>query len=66
MTIERETIRQADERGWKYERLSGDMGLIVDLVDGRWDDERFLVVPAGHEVATSYDERIIRATPSAQ
>ena len=61
--FERETIRQADERGWKYEKLAGDMGLVVDLVEGRWDDGRFLVVPPGYEVSTSYDERIIRAAP---
>lgn len=62
--FERETIHQARERGWKYEKLAGDMGLIVDLVEGRWDEERFLVVPPGHEVAASYDERIIRAVPT--
>lgn len=64
--FERETIRQADERGWKYEKLAGDLALIVDLVEGRWDEERFLVVPPGCEVSTSYDEQIVRAVPVRQ
>lgn len=64
--FERETSREADERGWNYEKLAGNMGLVVDLVEGRWDDERFLVVPPGHEVAASYDEQIVRANPSPQ
>ncbi len=50
--FERETIRQADERGWKYEKLAGDMGFPLSTWRGRWDDDRFLVVPPGYEVST--------------
>jgi hypothetical protein len=50
----------ATSLGWNYEKLQGDMSLIQDLLDGRWDDERFLVVPPGNRIAPSYDERIIR------
>jgi len=59
--FEEESRRQAAERGWEYEKLQGDMALIQSLVDGPWDDERFLVVPAGHEVAASFNGEIIRA-----
>jgi hypothetical protein len=62
--FEQETRRQADERGWQFEKLTGDMQLITNLVDGNWDDDRFLVVPPGHEIATTFDERIIKAVPS--
>ena len=37
------------------------MGLIHDLVDGRWDDDRFLVVPPGQQIAACFDERIVTA-----
>ncbi|HEY4761232.1 MAG TPA: DUF1638 domain-containing protein [Thermoguttaceae bacterium] len=46
--------------GWKYEKIPGDMSLIQDLLDGCWDEDRFLVVPPGCRIAPSYDERIIR------
>jgi hypothetical protein len=58
--FERRAQQQAAERGWKYQKLAGDMTLIQHLVDGPWDAERFLVVPPGHRVAASYDEQIIK------
>jgi hypothetical protein len=58
--FERQAREQAAERGWKYEKLAGDMALVRQLVDGPWKDERFLVVPPGGRVATSFDEKIIK------
>lgn len=62
--FEQESRRQAGERGWRFEKLAGDMRLITDLVDGNWDEDRFLVVPPGHEIATTFDEQIVKAVPS--
>ena len=59
--FERRAQQQAAERGWKFQKLAGDMTLIQHLVDGPWDAERFLVVPPGHRVAASFDEQIIKA-----
>ncbi|MBN2022103.1 MAG: DUF1638 domain-containing protein [Pirellulales bacterium] len=56
-----EARRQAHERGWRFETLQGDLSLLADLVDGRWDADRFLVVRPGGSVAASYDEGIIRS-----
>jgi hypothetical protein len=59
--FERHSRELAERRGWRFEKLTGDMSLLQALVDGPWDDDRFLVVPPGHRVAPSYDESIIRA-----
>jgi hypothetical protein len=59
--FEQESRQEAARRGWKYERLEGQMGLIRQLVDGPWDADKFLVVPPGSRVASSFDEGIIKA-----
>ena len=49
--------------GWKFERETGDRSLLLDLLTGPWDDERFLVVLPGHEIQHSADARIMKAVP---
>jgi len=58
--FERRSRADAEERGWKYEKLAGDMRLLQELLDGPWDEQRYLVVPPGKRIAASYDERIIK------
>ncbi len=58
--FERQAREEAAERGWKFEQLAGDMTLIQQLLDGPWDDDRFLVIPPGSRVAPSYDEKIVK------
>ena len=64
--FERRTRQEAAERGWQFEKLAGDMTLIQRLVDGPWDDDRFLVVPPGCRVAASFDDGIVKAEPVFQ
>lgn len=40
----RETCRK---EGWEYAEIEGDVTLVQDLLDGRWDAERFLVLEPG-------------------
>jgi hypothetical protein len=61
--FEHQTQAEAVGRGWKYEKVAGDMGLLQGLLDGPWDDERYLVVPPGHRIAPSYDERVVKIVP---
>ena len=49
----------AARRGWEFERLAGSLVIIRDLLEGRWDEERFLVVPPGDTIAPSYDAHIV-------
>ncbi|MFZ5830592.1 MAG: DUF1638 domain-containing protein [Planctomycetota bacterium] len=60
--FERQTRELAASRGWEFERLEGDMSLIQGLVDGPWDEARYLVVLPGQSVTPSYDEQIIQLT----
>jgi hypothetical protein len=54
------------QRGWQFEEVEGDLRLLQRWVDGEWDPESFLVVPPRHEVVASYDDQVIRASPSEQ
>lgn len=56
--LEAQTAREANNRGWKYERLTGNLTLIRRLLSGEWDQD-FLVIQPGQEVTMSYDENVI-------
>lgn len=63
--FERKTRDDAAERGWQFEKLRGDMGLIRRLLEGDWDDESFLVVKPGWRVVSKMEEeRVIDAEPA--
>lgn len=57
---EKRTAEEAGERGWSYQKLQGNLSLLKRLVDGPWDGENFLVVPAGKTLAPSNDVSVIR------
>ena len=63
-SFEQHSRDEAAKRGWKYEKIPGDIRLIQRLVNGEWDPKEFLVVPPGHRIAASYDEGIIKAVAS--
>ena len=49
----------ADRRGWAFERLAGSIIILRDLLEGRWDEERFLLVPPGETIQSSHDQLVI-------
>jgi hypothetical protein len=59
--FEQRSQEEAQRRGWKFEKLAGDMAVIQGLLDGPWDDDRYLVVPPGSRIAASFDEKVIKA-----
>lgn len=61
--FERRAERDAEEKGWAFHKVRGDMGLITRLVNGAWDDESFLFIPPGHRLGATYDDGIITAQP---
>ena len=62
--FERESRALAAERGWTFEAVDGDMGLIRRMLAGRWDEADFLVVPPGWQVRAAHDGAILRAEPA--
>jgi hypothetical protein len=49
------------QRGWRFEKIAGDLSLLERWLDGRWDDREFLLVEPGWSVHAAYDQRIIEA-----
>lgn len=55
----------ADDRGWKFEILDGDIGLLQRLVNGDWSEDAFLVVPPGEAIAASFDDSVLKCGKKA-
>jgi hypothetical protein len=53
----------ADRRGWNFVELAGSLILIRDLLNGAWDQKRFLTVPPGYVIEPSNDNGIINQRP---
>jgi len=60
-SFEQRARDEAVKRGWAFEKLAGDIGMIQRLVNGEWGEKEFLVVPPGYRIVASYDDGIIRA-----
>jgi hypothetical protein len=58
--FEREARELAEQRGWEFESLQGDLRLIDQLIAGDWDDRDFLVVPPGQTITPSYDQAVVK------
>ena len=56
---------EADERGWRFEKVLADLRLVRGLVDGDWDDDRYQVLLPGQTLRMTYDESIMGTTTDA-
>ncbi|MCS6970444.1 MAG: DUF1638 domain-containing protein [Planctomycetota bacterium] len=50
---------RAHQRGLRFARLAGDPRWLQALLDGPWDEERFVVVPPGHRIVATHDQRLM-------
>jgi hypothetical protein len=53
------TQEKAEEMGWAYEEMAGDIRLIRKLIDGDWDEDEFLIVPPGSRIIPTNTDTII-------
>jgi len=60
LVFEKEEKKRAEEEGWKFERIEGSLDLLLDLMNGDWDKEDFLVVRPDSTIEPSYDLSIIK------
>ncbi len=54
------------QRGWNFQELAGDLGLLRRWLGGQWDEKEFLIAPPNHTVHSSYNEQVIEARPAAE
>jgi hypothetical protein len=59
--FERRTAEKAQQRGWQWEKVKGDLGYLQRLVDGEWSEKEFLIVPPRHRIVAHYAEGLISA-----
>jgi hypothetical protein len=50
---------ESEQRGWRFEDVPADLGLIRRLLFGQWDDD-FQVVQPGERLSMSYDDEIVK------
>ncbi len=53
--------RRADEKGWRYAAMDGDLVVLRRLVSGPWDDGSFVTIPPGGAIVARADDRIVEA-----
>ncbi|MFO1539574.1 MAG: DUF1638 domain-containing protein [Chloroflexota bacterium] len=56
---------EAEERGWRFEKVVADLRLVRDLVDGRWDDDRYQVLRPGETLRMTWDDAIMGPSAGA-
>ncbi len=49
--------REAAEKGWRMREIDDDLRLLRMMVDGTWNDEEFLILKPGEQIAPDYTGR---------
>lgn len=53
----------AADFGWKFQKFTGSMAYLYALVNGPWDDSRFLTCPPGSRILADYTNRKFKSVP---
>jgi len=57
--FEQSAREEAHSRGWRFDKVAGNLTLFEQLVSGNWADQDFLTVKPGWRVAPRYDGSIL-------
>ncbi len=55
-----QAMKEAEKRGFKFEELKGDLRLIQNLFDGKWQEKDFLIARPGESICPSYDCNVLK------
>ncbi|MCX6632975.1 MAG: DUF1638 domain-containing protein [Candidatus Solibacter sp.] len=55
-----EASAEAEEKGWSFERLPGNLAWLGRLLAGEWAEAEFVVALPGQRIAASYDTSIVK------
>jgi len=53
--------RDADEHGWRFEHLAGDLALVERLLAGDWNQEDFLILQPGDQIEMIGGDEVVRS-----
>ncbi|MCE5198823.1 MAG: DUF1638 domain-containing protein [Armatimonadota bacterium] len=51
----------ANDRGWEYSEIQGDVSLLQRLANGDWADDAFLKIEPGQKITESFDPKVLKA-----
>ena len=58
---EEELVRkEAEAKGWRFERMTGDIRLIKDLINGNWPEEDYLRLEPGQKIVIGFGDKILK------
>jgi hypothetical protein len=58
-----EAIAEAQEKGWDFERMTGDLAWLRRLVEGPWTEAEFVIAEPGQHIVASYDTQVMKVQP---
>lgn len=53
----------AKDFGWEFRKVKGSLSYLTSLVNGPWDDARFLICPVRSRIVADYTNRKFRSEP---
>lgn len=56
--------RAAQEFGWEYREVEGEMSYFDELINGPWDDEKFLTCPPQSVIEPDFSNKKFRSVPA--
>lgn len=57
---------EAEQNNWKFEEYHGSTRMLMDMLDGNWDQDDFLVLMPGQTIKATYDDKVIDSSGEAE